>query len=297
MKKIVITISLFLVGLNAFAQDDLLNMLEGDQPKKPAPVYATFKSTRIINLQSNETMKAKHLDFRIQHRFGPVKNGAYDLFGLDGAVIRLGLEYGLTDRLMLGVGRSSVGKTYDGFVKYQLMQQQKNGHPLSIGLFGSTAINTLEWADKTRNNLFSSRLSYCAQVLIARKFNDYVSLMITPSIVHYNLVADKATPNDIFALGIGGSFKISRSTRFNIEYIPRLNGRDKPVLPNGDPSYYDAVAFGFDIETGGHVFQLHFTNSTGQIEQQFISRNANPLKFSELRFGFNISRTFSFDKH
>ncbi len=297
LKKILIVISCLLVGAqNIKAQDDLLNSLQTNQPDKPMPVYATFKSTRVVNLQSNENMKAKHLDFRIQHRFGPVKNGAYDLFGLDGAVIRLGLEYGITNRLMVGLGRSTVVKTYDGFAKYQLMQQQKNGHPISISLFGSTAINTLEWADPTRDNHFSSRLSYCGQVIVTRKFNDYISLILSPTMVHYNLVPDTETPNDIYALGMGASIKISRSTRFNMEYIPRLNGRDQPKQSNGDPTYYDAIAFGFDIETGGHVFQLHFTNSTGLIEQQFVGRNSNPVTFSELRFGFNISRTFSFNR-
>jgi hypothetical protein len=241
-------------------------------------------------------MKAKHLDFRIQHRFNSVQNGAYDMFGLDGAVMRLGFEYGVTDRLMLGLGRSTTGKTYDGFVKYQLIQQQQKGNPLSIGLFGSTAINTLEWADKTRDNFFSSRLSYCAQVIFTRKFNDYVSLIVSPTMVHYNLVVEKATPSDIFAVGIGGSFKLTRSTRFNIEYIPRLNGRNQPLTAAGDPTYYDALAVGFDIETGGHVFQLHFTNSNGLVEQQFVGRNTSPLALKEIRFGFNLSRTFSFDR-
>lgn len=296
MKKIyALALLAFCISSRLQAQDDLLNMLQNENPEKPVPVYATFKSTRVINLQSNETMKARHLDFRIQHRFGPVKNGAYDLFGLDGAVLRLGFEYGITDRFMVGLGRSTTGKTYDGFGKYQLVQQKKSGTPIGIGLFGSTAISTLEWQDKTRDNLFSSRLSYCAQVIVTRKFNDHISLIVSPTMVHYNLVPDKATPNDIFAVGMGASIKISRSTRFNIEYIPRLNGRDQPK--NGTlPTYYDAIAFGFDIETGGHVFQLHFTNSTGLIEQQFVARNANHITTSELRFGFNISRTFSFDK-
>lgn len=296
MKKYILSTVVVSCFFAAHAQDDLLNMLSNESPKKPTPVYATFKSTRVVNLQSNETMKAKHLDFRIQHRFNSIQNGAYDMFGLDGAVMRLGFEYGLTDRLMVGLGRSTTGKTYDGLLKYQLMQQQVNGHPFSIGLFGSTAINTLEWQDKTRNNLFSSRLSYCAQVIVTRKVNDYVSLIVSPTMVHYNLVAEKATPNDVFAVGVGGSFKLTRSTRFNIEYIPRLNGRNEPKSINGDPAYYDAFAFGFDIETGGHVFQLHFTNATGLIEQQFVARNSNPLAFKELRFGFNLSRTFSFEK-
>lgn len=296
MKFKKILLGCLLIGTQGvMAQDDLLNSLQPEKPE-PTPVYATFKSTRVINLQSNETMKAKHLDFRIQHRFSPIENGAYDFFGLDGAVIRLGLEYGVTDKLMVGLGRSTVGKTYDGFVKYKLMEQQKNGNPIGIALFGSTAISTLEWEDPNRDNLFSSRLSYAAQVIFTRKMNDYISLILSPSMVHYNLVPDKATPNDIYALGIGTSVKINRSMRLTAEYIPRLNGRDVPKNEDGSAMYYDAIAFGIDIETGGHVFQLHFTNSQGLIEQQFIARNSNPIAFSELRFGFNISRTFSFEK-
>lgn len=297
MKKILALLLLGGVCFSARAQDDLLNMLNDETPKKPTPVYATFKSTRVINLQSNETMKAKHLDFRIQHRFSPMNidkdnvYGLYDVFGLDGAQMRLGLEYGITDRLMAGLGRSTLGKTFDGFAKYQLLQQKTKGSPLSIVLFGSTAINTLEFQDKSRQNFFTSRLEYATQVILTRKMNDYVSLVVSPTMVHYNLVSTKSTPNDIFALGLGGSFKISRSTRFNIEYVPRLNGRDKPA----SNMYYDAFAFGFDIETGGHVFQLHFTNANGLIEQQFIGRNTSELNIKQLRFGFNISRTFSFD--
>jgi hypothetical protein len=295
MKYYLLLIIVCISIVSVYAQDDLLNMLQNETPAKPTPVYATFKSTRVVNLQSNETMKSKHLDFRIQHRFGSIEKGAYDFFGLDAATMRLGFEYGITDRLMVGLGRSTTGKTYDGFLKYQLLQQQKNGHPISIGLFGSTAISTLAFQDKTRNNLFTSRLSYCGQVIITRKFNDYVSVIVSPTIVHYNLVPNTQTPNDVYAVGLGTSIKMSRSTRFNVEYIPRLNGRDQPKNNKGEATYYDAIAFGFDIETGGHVFQLHFTNSVGLIEQQFVARNSNPIAFTELRFGFNISRTFSFD--
>lgn len=302
MKRIAVCfIGLLCAFSSALAQDDLLNMLQGETPQKPTPVYATFKSTRVVNLQSNETMKAKHLDFRIQHRFSQMNinadnvYGLYDMFGLDGAVIRLGLEYGITDRLMAGVGRSTTQKSYDGFVKYQLLQQKTKGTPLSVVLFGNTAISTEAFADPNRQNFFSSRLSYVAQVIITRKMNDHVSLIASPSMVHYNLVETKSTPNDVFALGLGASIKISRSTRFNIEYIPRINGRDEPKNA-GKPTYYDAIAFGFDIETGGHVFQLHFTNANGLIEQQFIAHNRSEFGFNQLRLGFNISRTFSFDK-
>lgn len=279
-----------------FAQDDLLNMIDDKDTRQPTPVYATFKSTRVVNMQSNETVKANHLDFRIQHRFGPLKNGAYDLFGLDGATIRLSLEYGIHDRVMVGVGRSTTGKTYDGFVKAKLLQQKTKGTPMGVTFLGSTAISTLEWADPNRNNFFSSRFAYCGQLIFTRKMNQYVSLLLAPTVVHYNLVPTATVPNDIFALGLGASVKLTGSMRFNVEYVPRLNGRNEPKQANGDPQYDDAIAVGFDIETGGHVFQLHFTNATGMIESQFVGRNMNALGFTELRFGFNISRTFSFDR-
>lgn len=300
MKRFFIIGYLLLCSGHLFAQEDLLNTLSSEVAQKPVPVYATFKSTRVVNLQSTETMKKKHLDFRIQHRFSSMninKNnvyGLYDMFGLDGAVIRLGLEYGITDKLQVGLGRSTTEKMLDGFLKYKLLQQQKNGMPLSLVLFANMGISTMEF-DKTKNNLETNRYSYVTQAVFARKMNDYVSLLISPTLVHRNFVETKTTPNNLFALGLGASFKISRSTRFNVEYIPRLNGRDEPKFGT-QPLYYDAISFGFDIETGGHVFQLHFTNGNGLIEQQFIARNYSKFDFTMLRFGFNISRTFSFDK-
>lgn len=287
---------------NLFAQEDLLKMMEEETPTKPTPVFASFKSTRLVNLHTNEQMKAKHLDFRIQHRFQPMQidkenvYGLYNMFGVDGAVMRLGFEYGVTDKLMMGFGRSNVGKTYDLMAKYKILQQTrgKKSMPISVNYFGNIGINTLEFADKTRNNFFTSRLSFVNQLIITRKFNDYVSVAITPTMVHQNLVETKAQSHDIYAIGLGASVKISRSARFNFEYIPRLNARDEKKLDG--TQYYDAFAFGLDIETGGHVFQLHFTNGAGLIEQQFISQNANKLSLNTLRFGFNLSRVFSLEK-
>ncbi len=301
MKKIILLLGLF-VAKSLLAQEDLLKMMEEETPSKPTPVFASFKSTRLVNLHTNEQMKAKHLDFRIQHRFQPMQidkenvYGLYNMFGLDGAVLRLGFEYGVTDKLMMGFGRSNVGKTYDLMAKYKIIQQSrgKKSMPISVNYFGNIGINTLEFADKTRNNFFSSRLSFVNQFIITRKFNDYVSVAITPTMVHQNLVETKAQSHDIYAVGLGASLKISRSTRFNFEYIPRLNARDEKKLDG--TQYYDAFAFGLDIETGGHVFQLHFTNGAGLIEQQFISQNTNKLSLNTLRFGFNLSRVFSLEK-
>lgn len=303
MKRLILVASLLAVSVaSTYAQDDLMKLMEQEAPDKPTPVFATFKSTRLVNLHTNEGMKAKHLDFRIQHRFQKVNvdkensYGFYDMFGLDGAVMRLGFEYGVTNKWMIGVGRSTVGKTYDFMTKYKILEQTrgKNSMPVSLSYYGNMGISTAEWEDKKRNNFFTSRLTFVNQFILTRKFNDYVSLMLSPTLVHHNLVQAKSQSNDIFALGMGGSFKISRSTRFNIEYIPRLNARDEKDLSG--TQYYDALSIGFDIETGGHVFQLHFANSQGLIEQQFISRNTSKPDFSEIRFGFNLSRVFSFEK-
>lgn len=301
MKKIVMILALFAAN-SLFAQEDLLKMMEEEAPSKPTPVFASFKSTRLVNLHTNEQMKAKHLDFRIQHRFQPMQidkenvYGLYNMFGVDGAVMRLGFEYGVTDKLMMGFGRSNVGKTYDLMAKYKILQQSrgKNSMPISVNYFGNIGINTLEFADKTRNNFFTSRLSFVNQLIITRKFNDYVSVAITPTMVHHNLVETKAQSHDIYAVGLGASVKISRSARFNFEYIPRLNARNEKKLDG--TQYYDAFAFGLDVETGGHVFQLHFTNGAGLIEQQFIAQNTNKLSLNTLRFGFNLSRVFSLEK-
>lgn len=300
MRKL-LTIAFACLSTSLFAQDDLMKMMDEAAPDKPTPVFATFKSTRLVNLHTNEQMKAKHLDFRIQHRFQPMaiegsnNFGFYNMFGLDGAQMRLGLEYGVTDKWMLGVGRSTTDKTYDLFTKYKILEQTrgKKSMPISLNYFGNVGITTIEWPNKNINNFFTSRLSFVNQLIITKKFNDYVSLAFVPTFVHYNLVDTKTQSNDIFALGIGGSFKLTRSTRLNVEYVPRLNARNQANL-NGD-KYYDSFALGFDIETGGHVFQLHFTNSQGLIEQQFIGRNVNPIQFNTIRFGFNLSRTFSLE--
>jgi|688.fasta_scaffold76443_2 hypothetical protein len=303
MKKIAFLFCSLGVSLGLFAQDDLMNMLDAEISDKPTMVFATFKSTRVINLHSNETMKKKHLDFRIQHRFAPMDitadnyYGLYTMFGLDGAQMRLGMEYGVTDKLMIGAGRSTVDKTYDGFIKYKIVEQSrgKKSFPLSIVYFGNIGINTLKWVDDTKQNFLSSRFSFTNQLIFTRKFNDIISVCISPTLVHYNTVETKSQPNDIFAIGLGTSIKINKSVRLNLEYIPRITGRDEPKQANGSASYYDAFGIGFDFETGGHVFQIHITNATGMIEQHFIARNVNPIEFTQIRFGFNLSRTFSFD--
>lgn len=299
MKKNILFIAMLLMVNFAWAQDDLLDMLK-DENTISSPVLATFKGTRIITGQSNENISKKHLNFLILHRFGELKDDAwyYSLLGIDAATVRLALDYGITDKLMVGVGRSSVSKIYDFNVKYKIAQQKTGGKrnfPLAISYYGNMGLNSTTFVDQTRDNYFTSRLNFCNQLIIARKVSPSVSLQITPTFVHRNLVAKTSDPNDVFAVGLGGSFKVTRSTRFNIEYYPRLTGRDE-LIPNTNNKYEDYLAVGFDIETGGHVFQLMFSNSTYMYEQGFVAQTTGKWSDFGVRLGFNLSRTFSFDE-
>jgi hypothetical protein len=273
------------------AQEDLSKMLEESAPPTTDFTTATFKGTRIINGHSIETVKKNHLDFLIHHRFDALNSGAYNLFGLDYSTIRLGFEYGITDKLMVGFGRSSNQKTYDFLAKAKLLRQSsgKVNMPVSMTAFVSAVIETqdktLEVQDKT---------SYCTQLLIARKFNDKLSLQLNPTFLYRNRVATAAQERALFALGFGGRMKLNKRLSLNAEYY--LAFRDKDLKNAAGDNYHNSLALGVDIETGGHVFQLHFTNSTGMIEKQFIGDTSGSWAKGDIRYGFNVSRTFSFDK-
>lgn len=269
------------------AQDDLLSLLGDDEPEVE---YATaaFKTNRVINLHSLENTAPGVLDFKIGHRFGTIDGGFYDIFGLDNATIRLGLDMGITDRLAIGAGRSTLDKTYDGFVKYKLLRQSsgKRSMPITAAVFASAAIQTLRWPDPNRENLFSSRLYYTFQVILGRKFSESFSLQLSPTVVHRNLVGTRAEKNDVPALGIAARHKLSKRIALNAEYIY--------VMPNTlAPEFKNSLSVGFDIETGGHVFQLHFTNSTSMIERGFIAETTGSWADRGIHFGFNISRVFT----
>lgn len=264
--------------------EDLLNALE--EPSVEYAKYA-FKSTRIINAHSIENVSAGVLDFRILHRFGAVNGGAYELFGLDQANMRMSFDYGITDRLQIGVGRSNIGKQYDGLVKYKLLRQSTGAvnMPVSVSWVSGAIISSQRWANPERENLFSSRMAYYHQVLIARKFNDKFSLQLTPTVVHRNLVAMPTDPNDVFALGVGGRVKLNSRIATTFDYFY--------VLPGQLANQNNSLSVGIDIETGGHVFQLHFTNSRGLNEQQFITGQNGQWGNGDIHFGFNLSRVFT----
>lgn len=278
--------------------DDLLSMID-DEPQTNYAAYA-FKTNRIVNGHSIENLAEGVLDFKISHRFGALRNGFYDVFGLDAATIRIGLDYGVTDWLMIGVGRSSKEKIIDGYVKARILRQSsgKKVMPLSLSYLTDAQIVTARFADPERENLFSSRLYYTHQLLLARKFNETFTLQLMPTLVHRNLTRSIADRNDVVAMGVGGRIRLSKRVTLNAEYYH--------VLPNqiANPDFVNVLSVGFDIETGGHVFQLHFTNSPDMTYKGFITetseawffRNDEGRVLSGLRFGFNISRVFTVKK-
>jgi hypothetical protein len=294
MRRLSLTLLLSLIGLGIFAQDDLMNILNQNTPSETNYTTATFKSTRIMNGHSIERMPAGQLDVRISHRFGTLNSGGYNFFGLDQSNIHLGLEYGITNWLMIGVGRSEFEKTFDGFAKFSILRQSKGAKemPVSVSVLTSVALKTLKFPDQTRTNYFTSRLAYVSQVLVARKINEIISVQLTPSYVHRNLVATELDPNDIWALGGGARLKITKRISLNGEYYYIAN--PKTYLSQ---QIYNPLSLGFDIETGGHVFQLFFTNSLGMTEKQFIGGTTGQWKKGDIHFGFNISRVFTLKKN
>lgn len=276
-------------GFQASGQD-LLDLLGEDEPVTNY-TYATFKTTRIINGHSIENPADGVLLFMISHRFGKLNSGAYEFFGLDQATIRLGLEYGIGDRLSVGIGRSSYQKSFDGFLKFKLLRQSsgEKNMPVTATWFSSMDLFSLKWQDSERKNYFTSRLSYVHQLMIARKFNDYLSIQLTPTFIHKNLVSSTTDDNDTYAMGIGGRFKLTQRVSLNAEYFYLLPG-------SVSESFINPLSIGFDIETGGHVFQLHFTNAQPMFERGFITETRGKWKNGDIYFGFNISRVFTLKK-
>ena len=285
MKKIFLTVFLILASLQLSSQD-LLDVLELEAPVQENIVSATFKGTRIVNGHSIENRKNKELEFIISHRFGRVNTGFEELFGLDQANIRFALEYGLTDDLTAGLGRSSFEKTYDGYLKYSLLKQKTgaNAFPFAVSLFGSIAAKSQK-AIAGNERTFAESLFYVGQVLIAKKVNSSLSIQVTPTYVHRNLATIAADPHDIFALGFGTRVKLSKRVSLNAEYYQQFQKLTSIKARN-------SLAFGVDIETGGHVFQIILSNAITMVEKSFITETTGNFFGGDIHLGFNLSRTF-----
>jgi hypothetical protein len=292
MKKLLI---LFLLSpCVALAQDDLLAELEKDSENETEYTYATFKGTRLANGHTIETKNEGSLEFIFAHRFGAINGGWYEMYGLDEALVRLGLDYGIKDWLSFSIGRNSFDKTMDSYVKIRALRQSTGAKnfPFSAtvllgGAYKFSPENNSDVSDDFEN---IDRLSYTGQVLIARKFSTNLSLQLMPSIVHKNAVVASQEENDQFALGFGGRIKLTKSVAITTEYYYNFSMKD-------DSPYFNPLAFGIDIETGGHVFQLVLTNAVGLTERAFITETRDDFWDGDIHFGFNVTRTFQLKKN
>ena len=276
-------------AVQAFGQvDDLFDLF--DDVEEVQLTYATFKGTQLINSATNETPGEGVLQYVIAHRFGSFNDDyLYNFFGLDNAQIRMQLDYGMTDKLNVGIGRSSFLKVADGFIKYKLLQQQTGAKnvPVSLTLNSSINYRNARYTDGVEHYT-SDRISYLHQAIIARKWNRKLSTLVSPSVVHFNLVPTAQDPNTTAHLTLGGRYKITNRMALTGEGTLMSNRE----FSSGE-RYTTPFALGVDIETGGHVFQLHISNTRAMNGPFWMARNPYSASNGGLFLGFNISRVFT----
>lgn len=293
-KCLIRVLLLFVCPFTLHAQDDLLSQI--DSVPKNQKVEAAFKSLKIVNLESTKLAAKGDFYFIVAHRFGFVKNGFDDFFGLDNANTQLKFLYGVNNWLTVHLSRSGFQETYDLAAKYRLFSQGENDFPVTIVGFNSIAINT-ELKEKDYPKLkFENRLSYVTQLLISRKFSEKLSLELAPTIFHENTLRDildesnmpispNPQNNTQYAIGIGGRYKLAKRWSFNMDYAAHLNRASRSI-------YKNPLSIGFDLETGGHVFQMHFTNATAMHEAGYLGQTTGDWSKGEFGFGFNLVRVF-----
>jgi hypothetical protein len=299
--KNIFTLLFLLASFRLFSQteiDEMQRMADSiDALNTPAHelTTATFKATKLINFPTVETMGKRALDFRIAHRFGDFSSGAYNAFGLDGgASIRLSFDYGITNWLQVGIGRSSVDKMADASVKARILRQTTDNHvPISVTLQSSLNYTFLKDPNKAITGVDKyayavNRISYATSLIIGRKFSDRFSLQLNGFYIHYNIVDKRTDANDMYAAGLSGRYKLTKRFAITFEYARRLNKYSLAF-----DNFHDPLGIGFDLETGGHVFQIHFTNQFGMNEAQYIPYTTSNWAKGDIRLGFNISRVFS----
>jgi len=279
---------LFLTPIQVISQTDPLSL--DSIVTESVPVKQAFNGSYIINNQSSNVLESGSLNFHILHRFGELSDGAYNAYGLDYAAIRLGFEYGISDRLTAAIGRSSAGKNYDGHLKYRIKTQTVGGNnnfPISLVAFSSFAFSATELQRQNsvqRDNQFTNQLVYTTELIISRQFSEKFSFEIIPAIVHRNSVISLMYNPNVYALSAGARLKVSGRMHLIADY--------GYVINNNDNTLANPLGLGIDIVTGGHTFQLYVTNSVGMIEKEFLTATTGKIQDGNIRIGFSISRAF-----
>jgi hypothetical protein len=279
MKKLVLL--LFLFPLLTYSQNDLLAGVDIANPKEK--VLSAFKALKIVNLESTKVAAKGDMYFVVAHRFGSVKDGFEGFYGLDNANTQIKFIYGITDEIHVSAGRSELA--YDFAVKYALFPQIKDGMPVTIVGFNSLSINNKLKESVYPELTFENRFTYVAQLLISRKFSEKLSLEVVPTFFHENFVENPLQDNTQCAIGFGGRYKFAKRWSLNIDYAAHLNRANNSI-------YNNPLSIGFDLETGGHVFQMHFTNSQGIDEAGYLARTTGDWSKGDVFFGFNLARVF-----
>lgn len=286
--KIAAALIFVIIGRSvSFAQEDLFKELDSVKSIKKEVATAVFKALQICNMQSTKLPVKGDYYLLISHRFGDLSNGLDNFFGLDNAFTKIGGIYGATNWLSLGLSRHTYNKTYEIAVKYKLANQEINGFPVTVVGYNTVDINSALSTDLYPNLKFNNRLAYATELLISRKFSNKFSLELNTVFIHKNLYDDIQDQKNVYLLAAGGRYKITKRMSLNLEYGARLS------LPEGYTSpYYNPISVGLDIETGGHVFQLLFSNSQTMNDVAFFT-NATGSWFSKgIFFGFNMYRVF-----
>ena len=299
--KILAILLILLAFSGKLLAQELMDMLKDEAPKTNY-TYATFKTTRVVLGQSIESPASGTLQSVIEHNFGAINSGAYNFWGLDYSNIRLGFEYGINNWLSVGIGRSSYQKTFDGSLKAKILRQStgKTNTPISVSFYGATFYRTEKWtpSDPNRTYYSSSNLSYIAQILIARKFSNSLSVQLTPTYIHKNFVKYRTDRNDLLSIGIGGRYKYSQRSSVNAEYFYQIPGFVNSFKSStGEKAKYNnCLSVGVDIETGGHVFQIRLTNAARVMERAAISETEGKWTKGDIMLGFTINRVFTIKK-
>ncbi|GAA3653995.1 DUF5777 family beta-barrel protein [Flavivirga jejuensis] len=282
MKKTLLIFICF--PLLIYSQEDLLEEIDTDSTGTQHTT-AAFKGLKIVNFESTKLVAKKELTFIVSHRFGSLKNGIDTFFGLDEAVTRLNFVYGISDAINISVSRSSFLKIYEASIKYRLIRQEDNGFPFTIVGYNTILVNTA--LDKENLPLieFIDRLGYTAQLLISRKIDTNFSVELAPTFFHDNYVSINEQDNSQFALGLGGRYKLNKRWSINADYGFHLNRANNSPFKN-------PLSIGIDIETGGHVFQMHFSNAQAMNTNGFLGQGNGDWSDGNLFFGFNLSRRF-----
>lgn len=308
---IIFTIFFAVLGISAHAQDDLLSLIDDKKDEGPRKVYATFKTVRIGNAQTIETVKKKHLDFRIAHRFGnvynsdlknPINETFQSFLGFDGASdIRMSFDYGLTDKLTLGIGRSR-NKLADASFKWKILEQTSDfSMPVTMALFSSLGYSHARTTD-IYNGIVKDfatnelhRINYFTELIIASKINNWLSLELLPGYMHRNFIKESVNANNgesdvnsFATLGFGGRIKLTKRLSIIGDYYYNFAG----FYRNNDRAF-NPLSLGFEIETGGHVFSLFYTNASYLVENNYIPYTSDTWTKGQVKFGFCISRTFA----